>query len=57
VPARGSTNVRLAPSEMYDLVPGAGGIRAALSLAADGELAGFPVWPADVAAAPIVVYP
>jgi hypothetical protein len=57
VPARGSTTVRLAPSAMYDLVPDASGIRAALSLSADGELAGFPVWPADVAAAAIIVYP
>lgn len=57
VAAQGSTSVRLAPGEVYELDPGATGIRAGLSLTADGALAGFPVWPADAAAPAIVVYP
>lgn len=57
VPAAGSTAVRLAPRTVYSLEPGRIGIRAGLSFTGDGALAGFPIWPADAAAPPIVVYP
>ncbi|GAA1985113.1 DUF5719 family protein [Microbacterium pumilum] len=57
VPALGSTPVRLAPDEVYSFAPDASGIRAGLSLTSDSGLAGFPLWPADAAAPPIVVYP
>jgi len=53
----GSTMVRLSPRTVYELDPGGSGIRAGVSLAGDGALAGFPVWPADAAAPPILVYP
>ena len=52
-----TTLVRLAPRTVYQLDPGGSGIRAAVSLAGDGALAGFPVWPADAAAPKILVYP
>jgi hypothetical protein len=42
---------------VYTLMPDAGGIRAGISLTSDSALAGFPVWPADAAAPPLVVYP
>jgi hypothetical protein len=57
VPANGSMTARLSPRTVYVLDPGAGRIRAGLSLTGDGALAGMPVWPADAAAPDIVVYP
>jgi hypothetical protein len=57
VPANGSMTARLSPRTVYVLDPGAGEIRAGLSLTGDGALAGMPVWPADAAAPEIVVYP
>jgi hypothetical protein len=57
VPAKSSTTVRLAPNEVYTLKPDASGIRAGISLTSDSALAGFPVWSADAAAPPLVVYP
>jgi len=56
VPASGSVAVRLATRTLYLLDPGAT-VRAGLSFAGDGALAGVPVWPADVATPEIVVYP
>ncbi|MFD4959951.1 DUF5719 family protein [Microbacterium sp. NPDC058389] len=56
VPAGGSTTVRLSPRKVYVIDP-ADPVRAGLSLTGDGALAGIPVWPADVAAHEIVVYP
>jgi hypothetical protein len=56
VPAGGSTTVRLSPRTVYVIDPAAP-VRAALSLTGDGALAGIPVWPADVAAHEIIVYP
>jgi hypothetical protein len=57
VPAGGSTIARLSPRTVYEFDPGRSGIRAGLSLAGDGALAGITVWPADAAAPPILVYP
>lgn len=57
VPALGSTTARLSPRTVYELDPGARGIRAGLSLTGDGALAGFTVWSADAASPPILVYP
>ncbi|MFE5409098.1 DUF5719 family protein [Microbacterium sp. NPDC056569] len=56
VPANGSIAVRLAARSLYMLDPEAP-VRAGLSFAGDGALAGVPVWPADVATPEIVVYP
>ncbi len=52
-----AASARLAPRIVYELVTDGDGIRASLSLAGDGALASVPVWPADAAARPIVVYP
>jgi hypothetical protein len=57
VPAGGSTIARLSPRTVYEFDPGRSGIRAGLSLAGDGALAGITVWPADAAAPLILVYP
>jgi len=57
VPPNGSTTVRLAPRQVYELAPDSRGIRAGLSLTGDNALAGFPIWPADAAARPLIVYP
>lgn len=56
VPANGSVAVRLATRTLYLFDPQAP-VRAGLSFAGDGALAGVPVWPADVATPEIVVYP
>lgn len=56
VPANGSVAVRLATRTLYLFDPQAA-VRAGLSFAGDGALAGVPVWPADVATPEIVVYP
>ncbi|MGN6219793.1 MAG: DUF5719 family protein [Microbacterium sp.] len=56
VPAGGSTTVRLSPRTVYVIDP-EDAVRAALSFTADGALAGIPVWPADIAAQRIIVYP
>ncbi|MFE4726521.1 DUF5719 family protein [Microbacterium sp. NPDC056736] len=56
VPALGSVAVRLAPRTLYLFEPDAP-VRAGLTFAGDGALAGFPIWPADVATPEIVVYP
>lgn len=57
VPAQGSTAVRLAARSVYRMDSGGADIHAGLSLAGDGALAGFPVWPSDAAAQQITVYP
>jgi hypothetical protein len=56
VPPGASTTVRLSPRTVYVLDP-ADPVRAGLSLTGDGALAGIPIWPADVVAQQIVVYP
>jgi hypothetical protein len=56
IPADGSVAVRLAARTLYSIDPDAP-VRAGLSLAGDGALAGVPVWPAGVATPEIVVYP
>lgn len=48
---------RVGSRTVYLLDPGGSGIRAGLSFAGAGALAGFPVWPADAAAQGIAVYP
>ena len=57
VPARASTTTRLSPRTVYELDPGSLGIRAGISMAGDGALAGFTLWPADAAAPAMLVYP
>ncbi|MDQ7878775.1 DUF5719 family protein [Microbacterium sp. QXD-8] len=56
IPANGSVAVRLAARTVYRFEPEAP-VRAGLSFAGDGALAGVPLWPADVATSEIVVYP
>lgn len=56
VPASGSVSVRLSARTVYRFEPEAP-VRAGLSFAGDGALAGVPVWPSDVATAEVVVYP
>jgi hypothetical protein len=56
IPANGSVAVRLAARTVYRFEPEAP-VRAGLSFAGDGALAGVPVWPADVATSEILVYP
>jgi hypothetical protein len=53
----GSESVRLSARTVYLLDAGGAGIRAGVSQAGDGALAGFPVWPSDAAAQQITVYP
>ncbi|MCW3493774.1 DUF5719 family protein [Microbacterium sp. SSM24] len=57
VPGNGSMTARLSPRTVYLLDPGAGRIRAGVSLTGDGALAGMSVWSADAAAPDIIVYP
>ncbi|GAB2841944.1 DUF5719 family protein [Microbacterium insulae] len=57
VPAAASVTARLSSNTVYLLDPGDGEVRAGLSLTGDGALAGMPVWSADAATPPIVVYP
>jgi hypothetical protein len=42
---------------VYSLDAGAAPVRASVTMAGDGALAGYPVWSADQAAKPITVYP
>ncbi|MDF2555848.1 MAG: large extracellular alpha-helical protein [Microbacterium sp.] len=56
VPANGSVAVRLSARTVYRLQPEAP-VRAGLSFAGDGAVAGVPVWPADTATPEVVVYP
>ncbi|MFH8250765.1 DUF5719 family protein [Microbacterium sp. B2969] len=57
IPAQRSTRFSLRSRTVYSLDAGAVGVRAGVSLTGVGALAGFPVWSADTAAEPIVVYP
>lgn len=57
VPAGGSVEVPVTAGGVYRLSPSTAGIRAAVSFAGAGALAGYPVPPGDAAAAAIVVYP
>lgn len=52
-----SAAVPLRAQTVYRLDPGEGSVRAGISMAGDGALAGYPLWSADAAARPIVVYP
>jgi hypothetical protein len=56
IAANGSVAVRLAARTVYRFEPEEP-VRAGLSFAGDGALAGVPLWPADVATSEIVVYP
>ncbi|MFC8681018.1 DUF5719 family protein [Microbacterium ureisolvens] len=56
VPANSSVAVRLMTRTLYSIDPAAP-VRAGLSFAGDGALAGVPVWPADVATRAVIVYP
>ncbi|MEU1972483.1 DUF5719 family protein [Microbacterium sp. NPDC019599] len=47
----------LRPQTVYALDTAGGTVQAGVSLTGEGALAGFPVWSADTAAEPILVYP
>lgn len=54
----GSTSELPLPARgVYLLEPGETPVRAAVTFSSAGALAGFPVWPADAAEPPVVVYP
>lgn len=57
VRAGASVDVDVAAGRAYRIEPGVDGVRAAVSYAADGALAGYPVPSGDAAAAAILVYP
>jgi len=57
VAAGGTAEVEVQPGELYLIEPGPSGIHAAISYAAAGGLAGYPVQAGDAAAAAITVYP
>ncbi|WP_243076958.1 DUF5719 family protein [Microbacterium sp. SS28] len=57
VPAGRSERFSLRPETVYELDADGAPVRAGVSLTGEGALAGFPVWSADTAAEPIVVYP
>jgi hypothetical protein len=57
VAAGASEAVRLSARTVYAVDAGGAGIRASLSQAGDGALAGFPLWASDAAAGQIIVYP
>jgi len=57
VPAGGSATVDLTAGESYRLVPGEGGVFAAVSYAGAGALAGYTVPAGDAAAASVTVFP
>lgn len=56
VTAGGVSVVAATPGTVYRLETDAP-VRASVSYAADGQLGGFPVWPADAVAAALTVYP
>lgn len=57
IPAGRSARFSLRPQTVYSLDAGETAVRAGVSLSGAGALAGFPVWSADTAAEPVVVYP
>lgn len=57
VAAGATVEVSLTARTVYSLDPGAAKVRAGVTYAAAGSLAGYPVWPANAAEQPITVYP
>lgn len=57
IPAGGSASVDLRAGELYRLDPAGGTLRASVTFSAPDAIAGYPVLPADAAAAPVVVRP
>jgi hypothetical protein len=58
VPAGGSVTVPVVPGRGYVIDPGSGaGVRAAVSFAGAGAVAGFPIWSTDAASSALTVYP
>lgn len=57
VPAGGDATVTVDSGQVYQIVPGTGGVRAAVAYTAGGQLAGYPVSASDIAAASIAVFP
>jgi len=57
IPAGGSASVDLRAGGVYRLDPAGGTLRASVTFTAPDAIAGYPVVPADAAAAPVVVRP
>jgi len=57
VPGTGSVTVPVRPGEVYLIDPGAGSVHAAVTYAAAGAIAGYPVEPSASAASAVTVYP
>ncbi|WP_298944751.1 DUF5719 family protein [uncultured Microbacterium sp.] len=57
VPAGRTVTVSIEENAVYRIVPGGAGLRAAVSYAGTGQLAGYPVPASDVEAASIEVFP
>lgn len=57
VPGAGTATITVRPGEVYRIDPGAGSVRAAVTYAGAGAVAGYPVAPSASAAAVVTVYP
>lgn len=57
VPSGSSAAVPVVPGTVYTIDAGASPVRAGLSFADAFGIAGFPLWPADAAAADVTIYP
>ena len=57
VPARGAVHVSVAAGDVVRVDPGDGAVRGSVTYGGGGALAGYPVVPADAAAAPVTIRP
>lgn len=57
VPAIGAVTVPVQSGQVYRIAPGGGGVSAAVTYAAAGAIAGYPVAPSASAASAVTVYP
>ncbi|MBB2976322.1 hypothetical protein FHX49_001896 [Microbacterium endophyticum] len=56
VPAGGTVTTNVVAEAVYVMTPDAP-VHAAITFSGDGQLSGYPVWPADAAASTVTVYP
>lgn len=57
VPGGGAVTIPVRPGEVYRIDPGMGSVRAGVTYAAAGAIAGYPVAPSASAASAVTVYP
>ncbi|MEO2135593.1 DUF5719 family protein [Microbacterium sp.] len=57
VPGGGAVTIPVRPGEVYRIDPGTGSVRAGVTYAAAGAIAGYPVAPSASAASAVTVYP